>query len=270
MHHTMYHCSTRSSKCYHSVKVSVSYPDWAIRSSRQGIKHIPTYWFRTGYLYIFLNPRLKRTGAWNTEDWVGGEHYFAVHFFARFAFFSSYVYYSLPFPSFSFSFTWPLVFLKCRVGLRNFHFNMVQCQALDWLLQRPKEFRTFYSDSQQNIVLWSHCLINENPKANEGISAGAWLTFSDSFLFWFLQKPQSLNHVPFLEMKNCRWPESFVDTEKENSTESCSVPFRSQLHAVLIICQSTDRYVSISDRDHSKKMLFIFKSYCRCSFQSLF
>ena len=87
MHHTMYHCSTRSSKCYHSVKVSVSYPDWAIRSSRQGIKHIPTYWFRTGYLYIFLNPRLKRTGAWNTEDWVGGEHYFAVHFFAQFAFF---------------------------------------------------------------------------------------------------------------------------------------------------------------------------------------
>ena len=208
---------------------------------------------------------------WSLEHWrLSWERtLFHCALFCLVCIFSSHVYYSLPFPSFSFSFIWPLMFLRCRAGLRSFHFNMVQYQALDWLLQKPKLFRTFYSESQWSIVLWSHCLINENPKAHEGIGAGAWLTFSDSFLFWFLQKPQSLKCVPFLEMKNCRWPESFVDTEKENSTENCSVPFRSQLHAVLI-SQSTDRCVSISDRDHSKKMLFIFKSYCRCSCQSLF
>lgn len=265
----MYHYSRRSSKCYHSVKVSVSYPDWAIRSSRQGIKHIPTYWFRTGYLCIFLNPRWKRTGAWNTEDWVGGEHYFAVHFFARFAFFCHMcTILFLPLLSL-FLLHGPWCFWGAEWGWEVFISIWSSIRLWIGYCRGRKGLEPFIQ-SHSGAFLWSHCLINENPKASEGISAGAWLTFSDSFLSWFLQKPQSLNYVPFLEMKNCRWPESFVDTEKENSTESCSVPFRSQLHAVLIICQSTDRYVSISDRDHSKKMLFIFKSYCRCSFQSLF
>ena len=88
MHHIMYHCSRRSSKCYHSVKVSVSYPDWATRSSGQCVKHIPAWDTDSGLdICIFLNPRWKRIGAWNTEDWVGREHYFTVHFFVWFAFF---------------------------------------------------------------------------------------------------------------------------------------------------------------------------------------
>ena len=127
---------------------------------------------------------------WSLEHWrLSWERtLFHCALFCLVCIFSSHVYYSLPFSSFSFSFIWPLMFLRCRVGLRNFHFNMVQYQALDWLLQKPKLFRSFYSESQWSIVLWSHCLINENPKAQRG---SCWCLTHILGLISFLVSPKT-------------------------------------------------------------------------------
>lgn len=64
--------------------------------------------------YIFWNPRWKRIGAWSTEDWVGREHYFTVHFLPGLYFFVTCGYCPLPFPLVLFLFIWLLMFLKCR------------------------------------------------------------------------------------------------------------------------------------------------------------
>lgn len=89
------------------------------------------------WVAIYSESQMKEN--WSLEHWRLSWERTVFHcaLFCLVCIFSSHVYYSHPFPSLSFSFIWLLMFLKCRVGLRNFHFNMVQYQALDWLLQRP-------------------------------------------------------------------------------------------------------------------------------------
>lgn len=152
-------------------------------------------------------------GNWRLENWRLGWERTLFHsaLFCMVCLFFIILYYSLPF---SFLFLRPLMFLRYSLGLRTFR----QYGPISSFGLATPEAKSVLSPIFRVIV--EHLPFKENTE----VSADAWLTFLDSFLFWFLQRPQSLQYAPFLGMKNCRWPENFGDTEKENSTESWSVP----------------------------------------------
>ena len=66
-------------------------------------------------------------------------------------FFKSRVCYSLPFPSLLFSIFRPLMFLRCSQGWELFIY-LVQYEALDWILSRPKCLEPFCQIMKEHIA----------------------------------------------------------------------------------------------------------------------